>query len=232
MTLQQRAAQYLSVSLPVLDTILKSAFRRASRELHPDLNPLAGDQFVQMKRAYDDIIKAGLVVMSDETKNGTEQALRTVDGALLSELGLGLGPTTNGRPCDPCNGRGYISYREPSYLNRCGPCDGSGRVVFCKACQGSGKFIQKNSRRVVDCLRCKGQGATPYNWLHFTYDATTCKNCNGTGHAQDLKARRLYQRCGSCQGAGEIKIYNPVIIKGSMAAMSQKERKRLQREDL
>lgn len=179
MDLQQGARKYFNVELPVLSAVLKSAFRSASRRFHPDMGG-TDEQFKEMKRVYDAIQDAGLLVQSSKDMNQAgARLLRTVDGTLLSDLGLGLGPTTNGRDCDTCSGFGYRSWTEPI-------------------------------RRMVQCNRCAGRG---------------CWKCWNTGREEKTVGQSTikYARCGTCNGTGEIKIYNPVILKGSIP---QSQRKR------
>ncbi len=225
MDLHEQAMRYLGVTLPVVDTILKSAFRRASRELHPDRG---GDEekFKQMKRAYEDILKAGLTITSDV--NQPEGVLRTVEGIPLTELGLGLGPTTNGQDCTVCDGRGYRQFNPDIYGSTCGACRGNGILKPCLDCKGTGLFTLRYGKQ-VQCRRCKGHGGFVMEWL-FYGRSVNCKGCNGTGRTIRGKAVQ-YAKCSTCDGKGEIKIYNPVLLKGGIVThMSQSERKRLAQE--
>jgi hypothetical protein len=167
------AHKYFQVQLPVMSIVLKSAFRRAAKELHTDTG---GDKqaFIEMKATYDRIQEMGLVMETDASvPKGAWKLLRTQDGTPLNELGLGLGPTTNGKDCVECGGKGYRTFHHQSY-------------VTCKCGWG--------------CAKCSFRGRYPVG---------------------DPSPR--YMTCGGCNGAGEIKIYNPVILKG---AMSQAQRKR------
>jgi DnaJ-class molecular chaperone len=226
MNLEIQAQRYFNIQLPITESILKSAFRRASRELHPDTG---GDheRFVEMKRTYDAILKANLV-LADDGATIVDSILRTVDGTPLTDLGLGLGPNTNGRDCETCDHRGWHKHEERKSAD-CKVCDGSGVTYFCFACRGSGKFTLRSDRQ-VECRDCRGNGVRAahrpvWGWVSIPRNARACKNCLGTGKSFTQEVHRTwYSRCGSCNGAGEIKIYNPVILKGTM---SQAQRKRM-----
>jgi DnaJ-class molecular chaperone len=233
MNLETQAQRYFNIQLPITESVLKSAFRRASRELHPDTGG-DHDRFVDMKRTYDAILKAKLV-LADDGATIIDSVLRTVDGTPLTELGLGLGPNTNGRDCETCDHHGWHKHEERKSSD-CKVCNAVGFAFFCFACQGSGKF-KLRSGRTVECRDCRGNGVRapnpdiyirPYfgwGFAGFPRNARTCKNCLGTGKSFTQEVHRTwYSRCGHCNGTGEIKIYNPVILKG---AMSQAQRKRM-----
>lgn len=135
---------------------------------------MGGDEqaFKDMKACYDAIQESRLVVDSKDTSK--TEVLQTVEGIPLSDLGLGLGPNTNGKDCEQCAGRGYRSWedeqRRPHWS-----CYGVG----CSACRYRGWFVGERKLK--------------------------------------------YRKCEACNGKGEIKIYNPVILKG---AMTQAQRKR------
>jgi DnaJ-class molecular chaperone len=230
MNLETEVQHYFHIQLPTTESVLKSAFRRASRELHPDLGGDA-EQFKQMKSIYDAVLKASLV-MADDGATIIDSILRIVDGTPLTDLGLGLGANTNGRDCEQCYRRGWHKHEERKSAS-CKVCDGVGITFFCFACQGSGKF-KLRSGRIVECRGCRGAGVRTPNpdvyvrpWFGWTIpprNARICNNCLGTGKSFTQEVHKTwYSRCGNCNGTGEIKIYNPVILK---AAMSQAERKR------
>jgi DnaJ-class molecular chaperone len=175
MNLDFLAAKYFGVDLPVFSTVLKSKFRELSRKLHPDVG---GNEtaFKDMKAAYDAIQKAGMVIQGDiaSSADADKKILRTSDGTPLTELGLGLGPNTNGKDCMECAGRGYRAWED-------------------------------RNRRIHH--QCYGIG---------------CRACKYRGYFE-AEAVMKYRKCEACEGKGEIKIYNPVILKG---AMSQAQRKR------
>ena len=181
MDVHVQAHKFFGVQLPVLSTVLKSAFRAASKRLHTDVGG-SHDEFVAMKATYDAIQKMGLVVQTDgiQSPNGSPLEIYA-DGTPLTELGLGLGPTINGKPCDACGGRGYNPYSHQMMMQ-------------CSCSRGNFRYWQHG------CPKCRFRGEYPIG-----------------------KPQTRYARCGVCEGTGEIKIYNPVILKG---AMTQAQRKK------
>lgn len=225
--LHTRAKRYLNIDLPVYDTILKSAFRRATRELRGGDAAIGGDKelFIAMKTTYDDILTAKLTISTSSDPLPTaDDVLCTIDGTPLTELGLGLGPTTNGRDCTTCNGQGW---ERLMFISRykCSTCFGEGLVSKCIDCAGTGTFTK--GYRPVPCRRCHTSGVTPPTYFSKSYN---CPSCQGRGTIESYDSKRpRFGRCSACAGKGETKIYNPVIIKGSMAPMTQSQRKRMEK---
>lgn len=158
------ARRYFKVELPVLSSVLKSAFRQAAKKFHTDTG---GDkeEFIRMKSVYDSIQQAGLAVESDSNlPAGSWKTLRTVDGTPLTELGLGLGPTVNGRECDRCDAKGYTSYvdRQRVTCQSCGGFGNSRRHWFyhrCDICRGRGTVERGPAiTRYHKCGACEGKG--------------------------------------------------------------------------
>lgn len=206
------AKECFNLSLPVSIGDLKKAHRKVSRELHPDLG---GDEekFKKMQSAYDFLLElqgGSFGVFKEVEIDGVIE--RTVEEILLSELGLGLGPTTNGKDCPRCNHRGY-TVRYGRKWTVCDYCDERGyapREFSCHACNGTGKFTQRRSERVVDCRKCDGTGIFKHPRLKGR-----CPKCEGTktiwGNDENSP---IYEVCEKCKGKGEIEIWNPVISKG------------------
>jgi len=152
------AKKFFGLSLPTTVDKLKSAFRNQCKILHTDTSGKdTKTAFIEMKKAYDQLVHATDLVSA----NG-DHALekKTVDGTPLSELGLGLGPTKNGKDCPSCQHKGYVRRFGRSW-KVCEICDEIGSVpkeFTCRSCKGTGRFIQRNSRKEVGCLTCKGTG--------------------------------------------------------------------------
>jgi DnaJ-class molecular chaperone len=153
------------LSSPFTSDQLKSSFRRLAKQLHTDTS--GGDTkeaFVLMKAAYDK-----LVPLACSTNNSTSQKF-TDDGIPLSELGLGLGPTKNGRDCEYCEHRGYLFRRETEtdYTRRCALCGGIGlvnkfgRLTSCPNCLGLGPLRSTKPAKTyyATCYKCMGSGET------------------------------------------------------------------------
>ena len=203
------AVQLLHVTFPTTETALKSAFRRRALDVHPDRNksPNAAAEFQRLQGAYEALVGDVEVVLCVEAQACCD------DGTSLSELGRGLGPAINGRPCTDCRGAGFQMYTtaESSECPDCLPVySGLGLwgVAYqwrCPRCKGTGKF-SRNGAVVGDCFRCKGQG-----WIRTRENH--CETCHGYGRVSQ-KIQRRYSRCTACNGAGEVRIYNPVLPKG------------------
>lgn len=210
----QLAQVYFNLSFPCSIGTLKKAYREACRKLHPDLG---GDEekFKQMQLAYERIeaLQGKSLGIFQETEIDNNGHPTTTDGTPLSDLGKGLGPTTNGKDCPSCEHKGY-SVRFGHAWKFCDYCmNGFVRREFpCNACQGTGKFTQRNTKRIVPCLRCQGSGV----WKH-PFLLMMCPKCFGsqTIHESDEKTR-FYEKCDHCHGTGEVLIWNPVIPKGSL----------------
>jgi DnaJ-class molecular chaperone len=207
MTIQEAAA-VLKVQLPVSLNSLKTAFRRLSREEHPDISkhPKAAERFQAVKTSYE-----FLKTSKDALEYSAEDAkvLRCEDGTHLSELGQGLGPLTNGRPCDECSGKGYLSYRTSKVL--CSDCrdafsfDPSAPFEYrCRKCKGSGKFQDKGQ-----CFACRGSG-----WHRPKGRRNICTSCRGTSFVDNPHGAVSYEKCLTCKGCGELMVFNPVLPKG------------------
>jgi DnaJ-class molecular chaperone len=223
--IRDRALRDLGIELPVMATALKTAYRAAAKRTHSDVGG-SDEAFKRVNATYQAVIQSNLV-LSD---NGSvaNAALRTIDGILLSELGLGLGPLVNGRDCDECARKGYREQLDLEFT-ACNTCAGTGIARPCRACQATGQFTQRYGRKVT-CRACAGLGYLPGSlrnaWSMFGRLDAYCPKCIGTGRMGKPNPRTLYYKCGACEGKGEIKIYNPVILKGSM---SQAQRKRQQK---
>jgi DnaJ-class molecular chaperone len=217
--LAKLAREHFGVKLPVDSITLKKAYHKRCLQLHPDAG---GDEasFKEMQAAYTQLTDSGCVADVFAHESEFRDALVTVCGTPLAELGLGLGPTTNGEDCPECEHRGY--YEQTSrYGVPCDRCDGVGREPLfskCRPCNGTGKFTQRRSRRVVDCRVCKGSGKFFRGRRHMFQ---TCQKCRGAGVVMKSSKTRLYVKCHECSGTGETEMWNPVlpksILTGGMA---------------
>ena len=215
------AANLLGLTLPTTENALKTHYKRKSREEHPDTSkhPKAAERFMAVKDAYDTLKKARCFDLDSEDVAIT----RTEQGDLLSDLGKGLGPTTNGRPCSSCESTGYTTWSE-RLAERCTDCHQTpdGRWEYtCRRCEGTGTF-KVNGVSKGECYTCKGTGwRKPKNqkrtqnrvWGFGTF-VNVCKKCDGTSYVHIKVTKTHYNTCRECKGTGEIRIFNPVLPKG------------------
>lgn len=95
-----------------------------------------------------------------------------------------------------------------------------------------GKGLKVSGRT---CKECFGKGYNEYTYTKFCYDclgwgyrfnklngSIKCKTCNGMGEKVDSIARTV---CFSCKGSGQIALFNPLFIKGSLSQKEYKRRK-------
>lgn len=203
------AYQFFGRLLPMTRDELKSSFRQACKRLHTDLSGTDGtrERFIQMKAFYDQLVELKV----DWVFTDGAQVLRTRLGTPLSELGLGLGPSRNGRDCEFCNHKGYVEDKEDAYV-KCTNCvSGWTHTNPCRRCRGTGNYTNKKGQVAGQCFSCKGTGY--YKALFIQ----KCSECSGVGYKVGEKGRVVYTACYRCQGTGEVEVFNPVITKGRLA---------------
>lgn len=218
---QRLGRLFFELDFPCTQAQFKSAFRKAAKALHTDTS--GGDtkeKFVLMKEAYDLILDAaqkipGFFAADEGNEAATAPAfLTTVDGTLLAGLGLGLGPTTNGSDCPVCQHKGYTEQFGYGFIV-CGTCDKDGRVKIgtpgrCRYCNGAGSRWVAGRSRPARCYTCRGSG--------YQSGYEDCGRCRGTKTVRSEKEGTYYQKCYKCSGSGELPMFNPVFIKGSLRA--------------
>ena len=216
--LEETARHYFDVELPVSSIELKKAYRRMCLKLHPDIG---GDEreFKEMQAAYKELTDSSCIaeVFAGESEYMIHKT--TVDGIPLSELGLGLGETTNGMDCELCEHRGYITRHTKKEIS-CNACNGTGmydtKYQPCRACKGTGKFKQARSGRTVDCRVCNGTGVFERKGnIPFFMRYKNCHKCSGLGIVYTNAEEIFYVKCHKCHGTGELPMFNPVLLKAA-----------------
>jgi DnaJ-class molecular chaperone len=217
-----KAASILGVKLPTTMNVVKTAFRRMSRLEHPDVSKhqKAHERFLQIQEAYACLQK---VAAEDTVIEKVTENDKTEEGILLKDLGLGLGPTTNGRPCGDCGGKGFTSYSCEKEV--CPDCRRVNVMVFsfwfdptgifeyrCRKCKGTGSF-SKGEKVIGTCFNCNGKGWHRVN----RRDRNNCQTCKGRMEIDNPNGAKKHLRCTTCKGTGEILVFNPVLPKGLLA---------------
>ena len=123
---------------------------------------------------------------------------------------------------------------------KCSKCLGYGLFSYpCKRCGGTGKYKAKNGKVVGECYGCKGTGRffpkPKREYQKHVKGGRTgirCGACFGDGYVRNdifnlffgIKFKtvkeRVYARCPECKGAGEVKMWNPVLPRGYLGASS------------
>lgn len=167
---------------------IKKAYRKKSKEFHPDVNPDGESQFKKIAEAYD--------ILSDPEKKNSYDNQRKYGGSMGGDIDpwelfrrmhngftqrrrsvpdkvikVSVGVLESYRGVEK-----HINYRRNI---KCDPCNGSGGDrVSCSTCNGNG-FLQQEVgngffRQVVRsaCPSCRGEGSTLTN---------RCNSCGGAG---------------------------------------------------
>ena len=166
---------------------IKKAYRKLSKQYHPDVNPEGEEKFKEISEAYENI--------GDETKRQEYENRRKnpfgdmggpgFDFNSIFEQMMGVR-----KPKAPDKTITIEITPEESYFGVkkeirlfnnviCYPCDGSGGTKrICNTCQGQGVVIQTfgtgmfTQRAQTTCPHCNGSGSLILN---------VCKSCNGHG---------------------------------------------------
>ncbi len=224
---------YQILGVPETATVqeIKKAFRRLAKQYHPDRNPnnaQAADRFKEINEAHD--------VLSDPDKRKKYDQLRRY-GAFagagrrgggggggesaggdvgvdfdLSDLGSfgGLGDLFSsifgrrgsggrGEDADEVEASVTIPFRVAAL---------GGQVPIslamtevCPTCGGSGAAP---GATVTTCTECKGRGTVSFGQGGFAVNRP-CPVCRGKGKVPS-------QRCGTCQGSGEVRVEKRLMI--------------------
>jgi molecular chaperone DnaJ len=200
--------EILGVSKDATQDEIKKAYRKLSKQYHPDVNPEGGEKFKEISVAYDTI--------GDETKR--VQYDNKLNNPFGGSNGMSYEEMFNqmfGQQQNPFNQRGKAApdkiirvqvnpiesfngvEKNIQYLkdNHCGVCNGSGgEQQSCNTCGGAGFQIKTfGTGFMVQQIR------------------TACGTCAGRGYT-------LVHRCYSCDGKGvkpqthEVKVKLPVGV--------------------
>lgn len=190
---------------------IKQAYRKQSRELHPDKhkgNKEKEAKFKEVNEAYD--------ILSDPKKRQAYDQFGTADGARGSGGGQGFSgfDSGGGFNFDASNFEGFGDIFE-SFFATAARGGGRGRaadtrgqnvemeltVPFADAVRGSDR--EMSFRVLVTCSVCSGSGGEP------GFALTTCPECSGAGQVI-RQARSLFGTiqqatvCPRCKGSGKV----------------------------
>ena len=209
---------------------IKKSYRRLAKKYHPDANPgnkSAEEKFKELSEAYD--------VLSDAAKRKQYDRMRKL-GAFA-----GAGPRPRSGATRPGGAGGgapqaeefefggfgglgdlFSSLFGDSRREEQGRSDAVETVVTipfrvaalggkvpvvvpvtetCGTCQGSGAAP---GAQLATCGECRGTGQVSFGYGGFAVKRP-CPNCRGKGKIAS-------QRCGGCQGAGEVRIEKRLMI--------------------
>ena len=180
---------------------LKKAYRKLSKQYHPDVNPgdkTAEEKFKEINEAYS--------ILSDAEKRKTydqfgHQAFTGGGGGGGFHGGMDIGDIFS-----QVFGSGGMDSIFGSSRQRRGPRRGADletrlNISFEEAVFGAKRDIQIQTQEICDT--CKGNGAKPGTFPE------TCKTCNGTGQ-QRVTSQTMFGQmtqvvtCQTCRGEGKI----------------------------
>ncbi|WP_044894750.1 molecular chaperone DnaJ [Bacillus alveayuensis] len=213
--------EVLGVSKNATKDEIKKAYRKLSKQYHPDINkePDAAEKFKEIKEAYE--------VLSDDQKRAhydqfghtdPNQGFGGFSGADFDFGGFGgfedifssfFGGTRRRDPNAPRAGADLqytmtLTFEEAAFGKETDieiP-----REETCDTCHGSGA---KPGTRKETCSHCRGTGqisveqATPFGRI---VNRRTCHYCGGTG--QFIK-----EKCTTCGGSGRVKKRKKIHVK-------------------
>ena len=180
------------------DEDIKKAYRKLSKEYHPDVNPNGTERFKEIAEAYDNI---GTTEKRDQLKS---RQTNPFAGQGFEDMFRDMFGGGGGRPRRPtvpdkvvtANITPIQSFKgEDVTINYF-------RNVGCESCAGSG------GHREV-CVGCKGYG---YHYIvsgsgFFRQEVRqVCKTCNGEGF-------KLINKCHTCSGIGKKPTAETIRIK-------------------
>ncbi|UAL46216.1 molecular chaperone DnaJ [Sutcliffiella horikoshii] len=212
--------EVLGVSKSASKDEIKKAYRKLSKQYHPDINKAddAADKFKEIKEAYE--------VLSDDQKKAHYDQFGHTDpnqgfgGGGGFEGGFGFedifetffGGQGGGRrrrdPNAPRQGADLqytmtLSFEEAAF--------GKETTIeipveeTCDTCTGTGA---KPGTKVETCSQCRGTGQesveqnTPFGRI---VNRRTCSKCNGSG-------KSIPNKCTTCHGAGRVKKRNTIKV--------------------
>src|ERR671912_592750 len=194
----------LGVSDTASQKDIKSAYRKLSREYHPDANPgdtAAEERFKEVSAAYD--------VVGDAEKRKEYDEVRKL-GPMGGMFGGAGGPGGAGAGTGPHRGQDLEAELHLAFEDAVHGLTTTIHLTSeaaCSTCHGTGA---KPGTTPQTCPRCGGRGVLDDNQGFFSF-SSPCPQCAGRGYTID-------EPCPTCRGTGvehrprEVKVRIPAGV--------------------
>ena len=188
--------EVLGVSKSASKDEIKKAYRKLSKQYHPDINKEAdaADKFKEIAEAYE-------VLSDDQKKAHYDQFGHTDPNQGFGgggDFGGGFGGFEDIFNTFFGGGGGGSRRRDPNAPRQGADLQYTMTVSFEEAAFGKETDIE--IPREETCTTCSGSGAKPGT------KPETCKHCNGTG-------KEIKHKCSTCGGAGKVKKRKKIHVK-------------------
>jgi len=181
--------EILGLSETATQDEIKKAYRKLSKQYHPDVNPDGDEKFKEIAEAYENIGDENKRRDYDNRKNNPFAGMGNGAFDIHSMFEQMMGMNVNRKPKAPDKTieieispvESFMGVEKELKINskvKCRPCDGSGGDKrICETCKGNGYIIQIfgtgmfKQQIQMNCNVCNGSGTIIYN---------PCKTCFGT----------------------------------------------------
>lgn len=215
--------EVLGVSKSASKDEIKKAYRKLSKQYHPDINKEAGadEKFKEIAEAYE--------VLSDDQKRAQYDQFGHTNpnqgfggGGFGGDFGGGFGGFEDifstffggggGRRRDPNAPRQGADLQYTMTISFEDAVFGKETTIEipreenCDTCKGTGA---KPGSKVETCSHCSGSGQmnveqnTPFGRI---VNRTTCRHCGGTG-------KHIPSKCSTCSGTGKVRKRKKISVK-------------------
>ncbi|WP_026919272.1 molecular chaperone DnaJ [Gordonia shandongensis] len=212
----------LGVAAGASDQEIKRAYRKKARELHPDVNPDAEDEFKEVTTAYEvltdpekrRIVDAGGDPLAGPGgggfggdpfgAGGLGDIFQTFFGGGGGGFGGGRGPRGRVRPGEPALVGVTLDLEEIAAGARKEITVDT--AVLCDTCTGSGT---RDNSKPVTCATCHGAGeiqAVQRSFLGQVMTVRECPECRGVGET-------IPDPCLKCGGDGRVRSRRSMTVK-------------------